>query len=204
MPWLITLGVLILLALLPLGVSARYDESGAAVRVIAGPVFITLFPQKKKKPKQQKKRSPEKKPEKPEKKRASAPNGKKGGSWPDFLPLVHTALDFLGEFRRKLRVRRLELKLILAGDDPADLGQNYGRACAAMGNLWPRLERLFVIKKRDVQVECDFTADKTAVFACVDITITLGRLIALAVKYGVRILKQYLKIHNTRKGGATT
>lgn len=37
----------------------------------------------------------------------------------DFLPLVKVALNFLGDFRRKLRVNRLELKLILAGGDPA-------------------------------------------------------------------------------------
>ena len=35
MGWLIALGVLVLLALLPLGISARYDASGALVRLIA-------------------------------------------------------------------------------------------------------------------------------------------------------------------------
>lgn len=211
MGWLITLGVLTLLAILPLGVSVRYDEDGALVRIIAGPVRITLFPRKKKE-KPEKKEETEK-AEKPAEKTASKepepakapekPKEKKGGSWTDFLPLVQLALNFLGDFRRKLRLDRLELKLILAGDDPADLGINYGRACAALGNLWPQLEKLFVIKKRDVQIECDFTADKTLVTACLDITITLGRILALVVVYGVRALITFLKIQNKRKGGAT-
>lgn len=60
--------------------------------------------------------------------------------------MVKVALNFLGDFRRKLRVNRLELKLILAGGDPCDLAVNYGRAWTAVGNLMPQLERLFVIK----------------------------------------------------------
>ena len=54
MGWLITLGILTLLAILPLGVSVRYDEDGAVVRVIAGPVKITLFPRKNKEKKPRK------------------------------------------------------------------------------------------------------------------------------------------------------
>ena len=108
----------------------------------------------------------------------------------------------LGAFRRKLRVNVLELKLILAGDDPCDLAVNYGKAWAALGNLLPRLERVFVIKKRDLEVECDFTANETLVTARLDLTITLGRLLALGVVYGIRALITFLKIKKKRKGGA--
>ena len=66
----------------------------------------------------------------------------------------------------------------------------------------PQLERLFVIKKKDVQVACDFTADKTTVFARVDITITLGRLLALVTVYGIKALREWININNLRKGGA--
>ena len=112
------------------------------------------------------------------------------------------ALRFLGDFRRKLRVDVLEMKLIMASDDPCDLAVNYGRAWAAVGNLLPQLERLFVIKKRDIQVECDFTASETLVIARLDLTITLGRLLAAVVVFGVRALKEFLKIKKKRKGGA--
>ena len=91
------------------------------------------------------------------------------------------------------------MRLILAGDDPCDLAVNYGRIWAAVGNLMPQLERLFVIKKRDIQVECDFTASETCVVAHLDITITLGRLLALALVYGVRVLIEFRSMK--RKGG---
>ena len=48
MGWYITLAVLILLAILPLGASVLYDEEGPRVRVVAGPLKIQVFPLKKK------------------------------------------------------------------------------------------------------------------------------------------------------------
>ena len=222
MGWLITFGILFLLAILPLGVSVKYDEDGAVVKVIAGPVKITLFPRPKKdkKEKKQKIKDPET-PKEPEKqadpakteqpaKEASSkaekkekPAKKSGGPITDFLPLVQIALDMLGAFRRRLRLNLLELKLIMAADDPCDLAVNYGRAWAAVGNLMPRLERVFVIKKRNIEVECDFEASQTRVIARLDLTITLGRIIATAVVYGVKALIEFLKIKNKRKGGAS-
>ena len=204
MGWLIALGILILLAILPLGVSAKYDVDGLLVKVIAGPIRITLFPRPKKQ-KKKKEQPVKKEPEGQQPAKGPAqpqPKKEKGGSLTDFLPLIKVVLNFLGDFRRKLRVNRLELKLILAGDDPCDLGVNYGRAWAAVGNLRPQLERLFKIKKRDIQVECDFTETETKLIARLDLTITLGRLLGLTAVYAVRIMKEFLKIKNKRKGGA--
>lgn len=214
MGWLMALAVLVLLAWLPLGVRVRYDSGGPLLKLLAGPVKITLYPRPKKKPKPEKKapeatsepeepRQEEPQPPQPPKEEPSKPK-QKGGSLLDFLPLVKTALDLLGDFRRKLRVNDLELKLILGGGDPCDLAVNYGRAWTAVGNLIPQLERLFVIKKRDIQVECDFTASETLVIARLDVTITLGRLLSLAVRYGLRALKEFLTIKKKRKGGAVT
>ena len=120
----------------------------------------------------------------------------------DFLPLVKLVFQFLGDFRRKLRLDNLYLRLIMAADDPCDLAVNYGRAWAAVGNLMPRLEKIFVIRKRDIEVECDFTASETLVTVRLDVTITLGRLLGLLFGYAVRALIQFLKIKKKRKGGA--
>ena len=211
--WLIALAVVVGLVMLPLGVSAKFDSAGPLVRIIAGPVRLKLFSAAKRErkpkavdtkesastaqPKKENQGSKKSEPQKDEK-----PKEDKGGKLTDFLPLVQVALDFFGDFRRKLRVDRLELKLILAGDDPCDLAMNYGRTWAAVGNLFPLLERIFVIKKRDVEVECDFTAEDTAVIARLDLTITLGRILILALRYGIRGLKEYLNIKKLRKGGA--
>ena len=128
----------------------------------------------------------------------------KGGSWTDFLPLVEMILDFMGDFRRKLRVNVLEVNLVLAGGDPCDLAIQYGKYCAAMGNLWPRLEELFVIKKRDIKIQCDFEGSEKRIYVRLDLTITLARVFSVGMRYGLRALKELKKILNKRKGGATT
>ena len=131
---LITIVIIAILAMLPLGVKAQYNAFGPRVSLIAGPIRIPLFP-KKKKAKKAKESETVKKPAKQEKKQLKREESTKaGGSFTDFMPLIHLVLDFLGDFRRKLRVNRLELKVILAGDDPCDLALNYGRAWAAIGN----------------------------------------------------------------------
>ena len=218
MGWLIALGIVVLLAILPLGASVKYDADGLLVKLIAGPVKITLFPrpkkpQKEKKPKEPKK-APGKKnpayesPKEPVKEQPAAVQEKtekmkSGGPVTDFLPLLKVALDLLNDFRRKLRVDWLEVKLVMAGGDPCDLAMNYGKAWAAIGHLMPRLEKVLVIKKRDIDVECDFVASTTTIYARLDLTITLGRILAIAVVYGSRAVVELIKINNKRKGGAS-
>ena len=201
--------ILLALAVLPMGVRIRYNDAGFVLKVIAGPLKITVIPGRKKPKKQKVKQKKQKavqtaesagseeRPPQPPK--AQPEQKERGGSLTRFLPLVKLGLKFLGDFRRKLRLDNLYLRLILAGDDPCDLAVNYGRIWAAVGNLMPQLERLFVIKKRDIQVECDFTATELCVVAHLDITITLGRLLVLALYYGIRILFEFLSIK--RKGG---
>ena len=210
----ITLGVLALLAALPLGVRVLYDAGGPVVKVVLGPVKLTVYPGKKKEKKtaQKKKektpsgqnrqeeaglpRPPQPPPEPKPAKQSS------GGSLTDFFPFVKLGLDFLGDLRRRLRVNELYLRLILASSDPCDLAINYGKTWTAVGNLIPALERWFVIQKRDVEVECDFTASETKVIARLEITMTLGRLLSLVAVYGIRGLKEFMKFRNKRKGGA--
>ena len=201
--------ILLALAVLPLGVRIRYNDAGFVLKVIAGPLKITVIPGRKKPKKQKVKQKKQKavqtaesagseeRPPQPPK--AQPEQKERGGSLTRFLPLVKLGLKFLGDFRRKLRLDNLYLRLILAGDDPCDLAVNYGRIWAAVGNLMPQLERLFVIRKRDIQVECDFASAETTVVVHLDISITLGRLLVLALYYGIRILFEFLSIK--RKGG---
>ena len=198
MIWLTILAVILLICLIPLGVRAIYSGGGFRLWLLIGPVKIVLIPQKKKgqkreqKPKESKKTK--KNPPQPQEEK------KEGGSLRDFLPLLDVAKELIGSFFRKIRIRSMEIKLILAGDDPCDLAINYGRTWTATGSIIPILEELFVIKKRDVQIACDFTASETKIYAAADITILVGRLFGLLGKYGYKALCTYLKIQNKRKG----
>lgn len=199
MIWCALLAVLAGLTALPLGVRLCYNEDGPRATLLAGPVRLRLYPRPCGKSQKGKKEKAKGSPKIVEEKVENAPSS--GGNWKDFLPLVKTALAFLGDLRRKLRINRLQFKLVLAGEDPCDLAVNYGRAWTAVGNLLAAMEESFTIKKRDVEVQCDFTSTETRVTARVDVTISLGRLLVLAARYGVRALKDYLHLRKIRKGG---
>ena len=202
MGWLIALGILAALSLLPLGISLRYDADGFCYRLLAGRISFPM-PRKKEKKSEKKTAKQSKKNKKTKSSRAKKPaQSKKGGSLADFLPILQVVLEFLDSFRWKLRIRRLEMKLIMAGDDPCDLAVNYGRAWTVLGNLIPQLERCFAIKNRDLEVECDFEANQTLITARLDMTITLGRLLHLLLRYGLRAVKEFLNLKKSKKGGA--
>lgn len=216
MGWLIALAVLVGLGCIPVGAFARYDSQGLVVQVVAGWFHLTVIPKpgwmkKKKKPEKdapaqppqtsqplQQPQPPQPRPTQPA---SPEPKEEKGGSLTDFLPLVRLTLDCLNQFRRKLRMDDLVLVVTLAGEDPCDLAVNYGRAWQAMGNLVPRLEKYFVIRKRRMEVQCDFTSQEIRMVAQVRLTITVARLLRLVVVYAYLFIKEYWKIQKKRKGG---
>ena len=66
----------------------------------------------------------------------------------------------------------------------------YGGAWAAIGGLLPLLEEGFILKKRDLDVDCNFLGGTTTLEAKLDISIGLGRLIWCLVRYSMDTLEQ--------------
>lgn len=198
MTLLVILAALVLIGCIPVGVDARYNADGVFLAAKLGPFRLQLLPQKpKKKPKKRKQqqKQPEKAPA------SSEPQEKKSnpllsGGVDGMLQLLDLAFDTLGDLRRKLRVNELTLHVLIGGaEDPAKAAMGYGRAWAAIGAITPSLERLFVIKKRDIRPALDYTISNTQVDAHLVTTITIGRSLALALRAGIR----FLKLLNERK-----
>lgn len=198
MTLLAILAALVLIGCIPVGGDARYNADGVFLAAKLGPFRLQLLPQKpKKKPKKRKQqqKQPEKAPA------SSEPQEKKSnpllsGGVDGMLQLLDLAFDTLGDLRRKLRVNELTLHVLIGGaEDPAKAAMGYGRAWAAIGAITPSLERLFVIKKRDIRPALDYTISNTQVDAHLVTTITIGRSLALAVHAGIR----FLKLLNERK-----
>ena len=198
MTLLVIFAVLVLIGCIPVGVDVRYNAEGVFLAAKLGPFRLQLLPQKpKKKPKKRKqqKKQPEKAPAKAEP-QEKKPNPLLSGGVDGLMQLLDLAFDTLGDLRRKLRVNELTLRVhIGSADDPAKAAMGYGRAWAAIGVITPALERLFVIKKRDIQPALDYTISNTQVDAHLVTTITIGRSLALALRAGI----QFLKILNERK-----
>lgn len=209
MGWLIALGIVILAGCIPLGVLFRYDSQGILVRIVIGLLQITVIPMpgRKKKPKKSK-ASPEAQAA-AKKDKSSAPTAdqsspKKGGSLRDFLPMIQVGKRFLNQFRRKLLINNLILNLTLGGDDPCDLAVNYARAWAALSNLVPALERFFRIRRRNFEVQCDFTSEETRIEVQAKLTVPLGQLLEMGIVYGYLFIKELLVFKKKRKGGSET
>ena len=207
---LVILAVLVLIGCIPVGVDAAYGEGGVLLSAKIGFFRLQILPakpkkpEKPKKPKQQKPAAspaPSAAPDTPAaeaapQKKLSLPGGLDG-----ILRLVNLALSTLGDLRRKLRVEELTLHVTFAGDDPADAALHYGQAWAAVGALMPALDRLFVIKKRDICPILDYNREQMSVDAHLILTITIGRALALGLKAGLGFLKL---LNDSKKGGANT
>lgn len=195
--WMIVLlivGILFLIGCIPVGASVLYQDAVLTVLAKIGPIQLQLLPKKEKKQKKPKKAKKTKKSGKkdeaaqPEKKRLPFGAG-------TLLELLELLCRTLGDLRRKLRVNTLRLHVVYGGDDPAKAAIDYGRSWALIGALTPYLDRLFVIKKRDIRPVLDYNTDKMKIDAHLTITITIGRVLALALRAGVG----FLKIMNERK-----
>lgn len=189
----IVIAVFVLIGCIPVGVDARYMENELSLRLKIGLLKMQILPAKPKKaaPKKEKKTAKKagasQKPEKP-KKKASMPKL----TLSDILALVNLTCDTLGDLRRKLRVEVLTLHVVLGGDDPAKAAMQYGGAWAAIGMLNPKLDQLFVIKKRDIQPILDYNEKEMSISAQLALTITIGRALSLGLKAGARFLKLWI------------
>lgn len=202
------LGLIFFLLLLPAGAHLIYSSEGMSLKVIYGPVRLRILPKKIKKPKDKKKKEKKEKKPKPEKKKkkkeppkvpGETDLPKKGGSVKDLLEYLPVGLKLLDAIRRRLLLKKLVVLVNLAGDDPCDLALLYGKANAGFAAALPLLERAFRIRKRDMQVYCDFTADSTEVYAELNIRACPLRLLAVVIRYGYRALKIFLKQRKSKK-----
>lgn len=182
------LGLLILLNLLRVGVSAGYEAQALSVSARVGPLTIPILPRsptpEAKKPKKEKQ---------PKEEAETQPEEKKLPELDTIFALAKLALKAVGSFRRKLRVDLFRLVFIAGADDPYNTAMQYAYVNAALGSLRPLAERALQIKKRDVQVGTDFTADKPQIEARLTLTIRIGQIVAIGVVFGAGYLEYVLQ-----------
>lgn len=190
------LGLLLIALFLPVGIRFRYNAEGVLLKLVLGPVRWRLYPRKKKCPKEEKEK-PKKKVKQKEKSKKTeekkTEEQKKGGTIRPLLQYVPLGMEFLGDIRRSILMRKLELFVNLAGDDPCDLAILYGTAWGAIEAVRPMMHNAFRIRKEDVQVFCDFTAESTEVYVDTEIVACPARLLVIVLRYGWRALEIYRK-----------
>lgn len=203
MIWKIILCFLFILAALitiviifPVGVRVRYQDDALKMWYTIGPIRLLRYPEdddahEKRKNSKINVRTVLNEPIKA--------NRRYDNVIGDFWAELKTTLELFWFLRPKLRIKRLVLKLHLAGEDPAALALQYGGAWAAIGGLLPLLEEAFVLKKRQLDVDCNFNGGTTSLDAKLDITIGLGRLLWCLVRYSIDVLDRTNTKHTERR-----
>ena len=208
MEWLILLllcvvAVLVLsVAFCHVGIKVIYDADGLRVALFAGWIKFRLYPEFDGKklvslvPKKEKITDTKKKDQ-----QGAKPTP--GGAYETFISYVRFVAEILSDFKKKLVIKELELKLTLASEDPFNLALGYGAAWTAASNLTALMERAFTVKKQNVAVNHDFLGNQLRLLARLHISIPLRHLGLLGIKHLIRYFTKVKKISTTKKDGAT-
>lgn len=196
---LVIVALIVLLLVIPFGVSARYvdGEASVAARVLC--FNIRLFPRAEK-PKKVKKAQKPKKEKKPKEKPEKAPKKRPKPSPDELLQLLKLGLEALARFKRKLTVNRFMLHLVVAAEDPFDATVIYGAVNAGLGLVESMRGKAFKARSVDIQTALDYNSTEPRADAELTVTISLGRILAVVFAAGWGFMK--LKIRAAKQSAA--
>ena len=197
--WVIAAGILLIIALLPVGAVAEYSAEGYWVKLLIGPFRKQLLPKAEK----QRERKPKKKKATAEKAKAkSARSGerktKKGGTVDYIIKLIRLAIDELGLFKKRLLIKNLTVHYTAASSDPFSTAMQFGGCCAGAGTLMALIRYNFRVRNLDLASDVDFDAKTPSVFLAADLRIAVWAVLGLVLRFVIRFLKESA----TRKASA--
>ena len=186
---LVILVIFWLISLIRVGGRVRYGAAGLFVFVLAGPLKIQVLPAKPKeeKPKKKKPKKEKKSKEKKPKEKKPKPEGRPG-TLSRLMQLLPVVGEVCGALKRKIRIDDLKIELIWGGSDAAAVALGYGQANAALGMLWPLIDNNFKVKRHSFQIGMDYERPQPMVELEAALTYTIGQIVALGVRYGVKAL----------------
>lgn len=164
---LITAGILGILLLVRLGVRAAYTDGVLRLWLCISPIRIPIYTGGKKK---KKKKSNKKKKKKTESTAPKEKKPKKKRDIREILALAGEAGGIIGRLIRRIRIERLQAVITAAGRDAAAAAITYGQLWEAVGTLHALLDNLVTLKRFDVQVELDYSAEKIQAEGTAEIT----------------------------------
>ena len=216
---------LVLIALIffvPYGIDASYQGGQAKLCVRAGPVSVCLWPKKPLTEKQQERarkkkekkdaKAAAKKAEKEKKKQEQPPE-----QTPDqtikvkkdreldmetLLALLEMGMHAIRRFFRSFSVDYFKLHCTVAGSDPYNTAMEYGYLCSAAEGLSALKGDSITLKKRDVALSADFTAEKPVIDVRVIITLQLFKIVHMAFAFGAEYIAWAIKNRREKKAAA--
>lgn len=144
------------------------------IRIGFGPIkkVLTLDGKHRKKSKSEAKTKAKKKPQK-EQKQPSPPQFDLARL--DFEQVFSLALDLIDDLSGAVTWEKLHVTLILHTRDAAQTGNLLGTLSVLVGNLYPYMERAFVLQDTKIILDADFEAEKTVWSMDISVMTRLGR-----------------------------
>ena len=173
---------LVLISLIRVGVRAQYVQYRLEVRLLAGPVKITLYPRKAQKPRKAKRK----------KAQAAPKEEKKLPPLEELIPLAKQLLpmaaEAAGRLKNKVRMDLFDLDVTVASTDPVRTAVNYGKLNMAIGMFWPLVEQNFKVKEWHIRTRMDFIAEHATAELHAAATLTIGQIVVLGIWAASKVL----------------
>jgi len=178
---------LVLLCMLPVGVYVKY-ETQLLLRLLIGPFSMTLIPRKESEKSAVEEKQPAKKIEK-----------NRGFQKPNREQICYSIETLPGIVKKALRrtqkgilIKPLLVKVIFAGEDPADVAQNYGKAQALVSALYPEIKKIVRIRKTAISLSADYEREQMELVAELGIHLRVGTILTITFSAGMSILRWFL------------
>lgn len=199
------LAVIILLMFFSVNLYIDYKENKTTVWIRYLFFKIPIYPRKKKKAKPQKSdKKPEKKAEKASKDKkesffASTAKSQGLGAVIEILEkIIQILKDFSSSTLKHLKIKKLKLNVVTAGEDAADAALNFGYASSviypALGVLSGLINFLNI---PDVNITVDYDKKETSASLLLQFKIKLFFLLAIILRYGIKGILLYIDVTKT-------
>lgn len=185
--------ILAAIGLVRAGVHIGYGQDGFHVQARLGRLFFTLYPAKPRKEKHAKGKKVKKAHAQ------EAEKSKKAGDFERFKGLIMPALDSFGDFLTGLRVDTLSVDYTVASDDAAKTAMLYGFSAAGVGGVLPLLERIFVIKKKNIRIQADFNRTSPVIAFDMALSIPIWRIFKTGTLFAFQVIKNYIRTKKQSK-----
>jgi hypothetical protein len=212
---LVLLGIVLLLFLIGqirLGGRVEYSQEGVTAWIRICGISKQLFPkptltrsqeekaaEKKRKKEEKARRKKEAKAKKSSQKKEKTPKTeektekKPGGSLELVRGLLPVVIQALGALKKRIRIDRLIVHYVAGGTDAAQVAISYGKLSAGAAGIVALLNNNFKVKRQEVTMDVNFLAESPTIYLDAGLSLTVGQILYLAVRYGIASLKVFLR-----------
>ncbi len=108
-----------------------------------------------------------------------------------FCEVAKLAAKTVGRILRSVKVKQMDLQMLIASEDPADTAQQYGQVCSLLYPALAGIEHLVRIRRRNLRVEPNFLLERSNVCFDLRLRISWWRLLyaLLALSWGILMIE---------------